>query len=111
MRTETQLNWLETPNYRRSDPATSKDAGEAITRLGKRKRDQATLLAVIEANPGLTSMEVADLLIRERNLPWWRAFSVASRRLPDLAAKYLVIPGKVRVCTVTGRNARTWRAA
>ena len=103
-----QLSILDTPNYRRSDPATSKQAGEAITRSGRRKRDQDVLLNLVRMFPGSTSMELAQRLI-DGGAHWWKSYSLASKRVSDLHAKGLVVAVGERKCSVTGGKARIWR--
>lgn len=110
MRAETQLPLLETPNYRRTDPATAREAGEAITRSGRRKRHQAVLLALVESFPDRTAAEYSDLLVSERAMHWYRAYQLANKRISDLHSKGLVAVSGQRQCRVTGRMARTWRA-
>lgn len=106
---ETQLDAFDLPNYRRTDPATSKAAGEAVTRTTR--TSMARLLwTKIQSHPDRTVTELADILRAEKAVPWWRAVQVASKRLSDLEHRGEIRASGVRSCTLTGQEARTWRA-
>ena len=104
------LDLFDPPNYRNADPQTSKVAGEAHTRSGKRALDQERLLYAVRVMPNLTSMELADWLIAS-GWKWFRAYQVCNKRISDLHAKGLVRVSGERVCRITGKKARTWRVA
>ena len=84
---------------RRGHPETSRTAADAVAvKLGELQR---RVLDLIARNPGLTVSELAAIT-RERDP---RAIG---RRLSELLAQGKVIR-EVRVCTVTGKSASTWR--
>jgi len=85
------------------DPPTSKLAGDAITRSGKRDSDKAKVLAFLRSRKGLyTSAEIAALSGLDRYL--------CARRLPDLERDHFVRRGLPQTCTITKQKAITWEA-
>ena len=90
--------------FSRNDPPTSKLAGDAITKSGKRDSDKAKLLAWMREHGGLyTSAEIAALSGLDRYL--------CGRRLPDLERDGFVRRCLPQTCTVTNSKAITWEAA
>lgn len=108
MHAEAQLDMLDSPIWRNSDPSTSKEAGRLHGFSGRRARDQEILLEMVELCPGRTAIEYADLLINERAVRWFRAYQIGNKRMSDLAAAGLVRCTGERECKITGRKARTW---
>ncbi len=88
---------------RRGAPATSRHAARLMVERGDLSRQEAEVLAMVRANPGLTFEELAE--VEGARLD---KYAVA-RRLPALAERGLVVAGEERK-TCTGRLARTWRA-
>lgn len=88
---------------RRGDPSTSRHAARLMVERGDLSRQEAEVLAMVRANPGLTFEELAE--VEGARLD---KYAVA-RRLPALAERGLVVAGEERK-TCTGRLARTWRA-
>lgn len=97
------------PNYRSRDPETSKVAGEAVTRSGRRPKDQRVLFDLVSYSPDQTAIEYAQLLIDIHLWHWHRSYQVANKRISDLHAKGKVRVSGERICRITGRKARTWR--
>lgn len=88
-----------------SDPPTSKLAGDAITKSGKRDSDKAkVLLWLLGHLPRrlYTSAEIANFSGLDRHL--------CARRLPDLERDGLVRRGLPQTCTITRSKATTWEA-
>lgn len=102
-----QLGIYDAQNYRTTDPETSRVAGEAITRSGRRTIDQEKLLYAIRVMPDLTAMELADWLIAS-GWKWFRAYQVCNKRISDLYASGRVRCTGQRECRITGTKARTW---
>jgi len=91
---------VETPAARRTDPVTSHQAAEHITRSGKRGLQQAQAAAAVRAFPGCTSFELAMRSHIDRY--------VMARRLPECVTAGAVRKGDARTCSITGRQALTW---
>lgn len=91
---------VETPAARRTDPSTSHEAAQAITKEGTRAAQQALAIAAVRAFPGRTSFELAMKTDQCR-------FQLA-RRLPECVTAGAVRKGEPKVCSVTGRSALTW---
>lgn len=85
---------------RSTDPATSWDAAERITRSGRAAIQQATALLAVKTFPGCTSAELAAHCSLDR-------YQLA-RRLPELEERYQVRRGNARKCSATGYSAVTW---
>lgn len=75
------------PASHRDDPRTSHAAERAHTRSGKRASHCQAVLAIVEAEPGLTALQIAA------RLPWEQ--QEARRRLTDLLDMGLVRQGAV----------------
>lgn len=88
-----------TPAARNSDPETSHEAAEHVTRSGLRSHQQRQVFAAVREWPGLTSAELAQRMSMNRH--------AVARRLPELRGVY-VENGDARECTVTHRRALTW---
>lgn len=87
---------------RRTDPATSREAAERVTRSGASAGDRAAILAVIKRKPGLTAGEIAAELG-----DGWTNVRV-SRRTAELEDAGLISPGAARVCSSRGTRMTTW---
>lgn len=99
----TQFDLLDaSPIARRTDPITSHEAADAITKDGTRASQRHTVLLMVRRRPGHTSAELAASNNADRY--------VLARRLPDLRDHGgLVYNGlEPRVCKVTGKRAQTW---
>lgn len=97
---ETNARVVHTPAARNSDPVTSHQAADHITRSGKRGQQQAQAIAAVKAFPGLTSFELAMRTDIDRY--------VMARRLPECVTAGAVRKGPARTCSITGRQALTW---
>lgn len=87
---------------RNTDPLSSHLAEDDVTRSGERQRQCDMVLAVVTANPGMTSKELT------RYAPPSTDRYTFSRRLPDLEKKGLVQRGEMRKCSVGGKLSVTW---
>ena len=95
-----QLDLLSTtPTARGTDPESSHQAAEHITKIGDRATQQRQVVRAAAKWPGLTSRELAAKMNQCRY--------VVARRLPEVSPIY-VTNGPPRRCTVTGRLAQTW---
>lgn len=92
---------IETPAARATDPVTSHEAAEHVTRSGIREAQQRNVRALVQRNPGCTSRELSILSTALDR------YQIA-RRLPELETARRVTKGLPRVCTITGRRAVTW---
>lgn len=88
------------PIARETDPETSHFAAEEVTASGRRATQQHSVLAAVRANPGRTSLELAEVMRSDRYM--------VARRLPELEAAGLVWKGPARKCVVGNRMAVTW---
>ena len=93
---------IQTPAARRSDPDTSHEAAEHVTRSGARQRHIEIVIAAVRAHPGLTSLELADVCGLERH--------EVARRTADAEASGAIRKGPVKR-QANGRSAVTWEAA
>lgn len=91
---------IETPAARTSDPETSHEAAEHVTRTGARAAQQRIAANAVDCYPGLTSMELA---VRTGLCRFMLA-----RRLPECRTGGSVRMGKIRSCSITGRSAHEW---
>jgi len=88
---------------RNTDPDTSHEAEEQMTRSQARQRQMGMVLDYVRMHPGSTYGELAKYSqVPDRNL--------FSRRLNDLWVKDMVIKGEKRKCLVGGKNCQTWTA-
>lgn len=88
-------------NYRTSDPVTSKIAGIAVTKSGKRQSNTATAISVVEKYPGHTSAELANKTGAMDRYEF-------ARRLADARNQGALSNGESRRCNATGKTALTW---
>lgn len=88
----------DTPRARRSDPVTSHEAADAIKASGALGEQQQIVLAAVQRWPGLTSLELAARMQRDR----W----MVARRLPELSPVHVRKGEEFR--TVNGRRHCTW---
>jgi hypothetical protein len=92
---------LFSPIARKTDPVTSHIAAQEITHEGTREKQAAIVLDLVRRYPGNTSMELSQYCNLDR-------YQIA-RRLADLEHAGEVEKGIMRVCSVSGRMAVTWR--
>lgn len=100
--TQTTL-WDNTPavaRARASDPVTSHEAAERVTRSGKAGTHAATILEAIKDIPGRTSAELAVATGLDRH--------EAARRCADLKRDGKVRQGEPRKCGVNKTQGITW---
>ncbi len=93
------------PVARTSDPDTSHEAAEAVTRDGSRHRQLVAVLEAVQKAPGLTSAELA----RDARLDRY----IVARRLPELEKLGKVKRGAAKLCSASpkpGLKAITWTA-
>lgn len=90
----------DVPNYRNTDPATSKMAGLAMTGSKKLNGDKRVVLWAVGKYPGHTSKELAGWA-GEKN-------EMVHKRLPELLRAGMVRKGNERTCTISGSKAATW---
>lgn len=96
------LETLEVPLSRRTDPASSSMAAAHMAESGALSRQRLEVLqAIREHGPG-TAREIAQRAGLDRY--------AVSRRAPELRKAGLVIEGPVRDCTAGGRASVEWRA-
>ena len=88
------------PAARRSDPESSHQASDAITRSGQRGQQIGMAIDAVRMHPGSTSYELALATDIDRY--------VMARRLPDALKVGAVVKGEQRTCDVTGHLALTW---
>lgn len=91
---------IQTPAARATDPNSSHDTADEITRSGLRAEQQALTLAAIRAFPGNTMQELAELTGHSRYM--------LGRRVSECETAGAVRRGQKRKCTVTGRSAEPW---
>lgn len=89
-----------------ADPATSHEAADRMTRSGRAAANAAAVLALVRANPGLTSRELSELPACPAGIDRWEC----ARRLPDLERHGRVRKGPARACRSSGTRAVTWWA-
>lgn len=103
-----QLDLLtDTPRARSSDPVTSHRAAARIKSSGRLGRHQKAVLAIVQAYPGHTSAEIAELLTRDPALSGVTdLYHEVARRLPELDGAH-VRKGEARICRVRGSSCQT----
>lgn len=89
-----------TRTARRTDPLSSHEAAQEMTRSGIRQSQRDQILRLVTHRGGETSAELAQYASLDRY--------VVARRLPELQAERLVKKGPIRKCRVSGRRAVTW---
>jgi len=98
----TQQQLTLTPASRRTDPSTSHEAEQSVNG-GARQRQMHTLADLIRKHPDQTGNELScHGVLTERQI---------SRRLNDAHTSGLIRVSGERPCSISGRRARTWRAA
>ena len=85
---------------RRTDPITSRIAASEAESSGRAASQRAICLARVNSHPGQTAAEIAVSVGLERHAP--------SRRLPELREAGMIVNGRSRMCSVTGRLSLTW---
>jgi len=85
---------------RTSDPITSHETADWITRSGIRSAQCQRVYDALRAHPGRTSAELARWMGCDRYIP--------GRRLPELRREGLAAQGIKRNCHVKGRASMTW---
>lgn len=86
--------------YRASDPESSREAAESVSRDGTLPRQARECLAFLRSHPGRTTAELGDL---HETLDRY----VFARRMADLEKAGLVWSGDIRDCLI-GRRSRPW---
>jgi hypothetical protein len=95
----------DNPIVGRTDPATSAEAADRVTRSGARKANAERVLALVVATPGLTAVE---LWHAQKDAAGAMGRHEVSRRAADLMRKGRVRQGPPRACSVAGTNQVTW---
>ena len=90
------------PLFRRTDPATSREAAAHMVETGKLGEAQQRVLALVRRSPGLTALMLAEVAGE------WDP-RVINRRLPELERLGLIRRGEPKR-QGTGRRAVTWWA-
>jgi hypothetical protein len=88
------------PRAARTDPVTSQDSADHVTKTGLAKYQALLCQAAITSHPGHTSQELCELTGLDRYM--------LARRLPELRAAGKARTDGHRTCSVTRRNAMTW---
>lgn len=94
---------IQTPAARATDPETSHDSENEITKSGERSRQQIRVLALIEAIPGSTAGELAKAAAE------WNVgvdYFAIQRRVSELEPQF-VRRGESRACSVRGTKQTT----
>jgi hypothetical protein len=87
--------------HHKDDPATSREAAEAVVVSGKKDSQKKAVYEALKRWNGSTSAELAAIMDIERHIP--------ARRLSELADVDGVIRrGKARFCAVTRNRCVTW---
>ncbi len=95
------LPWVDPRKIaHRHDPATSKDAAQAVTRTGRASRNVDRVVALVRAHPERTAAELAQYVTLE--------LQEVRRRLTDAKRLGLVVMAPSRVCSVRGTKQHTW---
>lgn len=108
---------IQTPAARVSDPETSHEAAEGVTKSGMRSEQQLAVLRLVEWWPGRTAGELARELRRSR--PMWtmgnfnalpiderECYIAIQRRVSELEPQF-VRRGESRTCSVRGTKQTT----
>jgi len=88
----------DTPRARETDPITSHEAADQVKASGALGQQQLAVLAAVRRWPGLTSLELAARMQRDR----W----MVARHLPELSPVHVRKGNEFR--TVNGRRHCTW---
>ncbi len=97
---QSQLFDPSIPAARATDPQSSHEAAERVTRTGARQNQAEAVLEALKTYPGSTSRELAERAGLDRHL--------VARRLPDLEHANTARQGELRACCYAGRSAVTW---
>lgn len=97
------LGFEAVPIARSTDPSTSHEAADLVTASGRRNRDAAHILAVVQAEPGLTYREIHQRIRSQIAEP-----ATIAKRLADLERTGAVAKGPRRTCRVGGNPCATW---
>jgi len=98
---------LTAPAAHNIDPITSHEAAEAVTSSGVRGRNAELVLALLKANPGLTSIELWEAASSEMKAILKEPQEVR-RRLHDLHVEKLVEQGPRRKCSIRKTSMVVW---
>ena len=90
-------------NARSTDPITSHLAGQEAEQSGRSTTHREICYVSVCIHPGHTAAEIAKRTRLERH--------EASRRLPELREKGLIVNGEQRICEVTKHSSMTWMVA
>lgn len=104
---------IQTPAARSTDPETSHEAAEGVTRSGVRSEQQIAVLRLVEWWPGRTAGELAGEAT-DAATPWFAAlpadedacYFAIQRRVSELEPQF-VRRGESRVCSVRGTKQTT----
>ena len=91
---------IQTPAARSTDPWTSHDAAEHVTKTGKRTRQQQQVLDLIREHPNCSSEELAGFGVL--------GYHQIARRIKELVTGGFIESCSVRVNS-RGRPVLTWR--
>ncbi len=86
------LPLFEYPLSRNSDPLSSFQAADRLSRSGKYLSQKEAVFEALRRNDGATSAELAAYMVVDRHMP--------ARRLPDLVRDGRVTQGLPRSCKV-----------
>ena len=84
----------------KSDPLTSRLAGEQIERDGTRRRQIEEVVEMVRRYPDRTALELQRITGLDRH-----------KRLPDARKLGLLTSPAMRKCTISGKMAMTWRCS
>jgi len=94
---------LAAPAAHNIDPITSHEAAESVTNSGVRGRNAELVLALLKANPGLTSIELWEAASSELKAIL-KEPQECRRRLHDLNVEGLTDQGPRRKCKIRGTS-------
>lgn len=94
---------LRAPVAAKNDPATSREAGQAITRSGLREGQCLGVLALVRKFPDSTALELS---VKGRTYDRY----IIGRRVSELEHGGLIRKSGLTKCGVSGKKAVTWRA-
>jgi len=91
---------VQTPAARRTDPDTSHEADEAVTRSGRRHTQREKVADALTRWPGRTTAELAEKMGTDRYM--------VARRMSECETAGDALRGQKRRCNSTGKTAETW---